>query len=78
MVKLKLIPVHSGDTECSMFDVELFVRKHLIVGNEFIDSDGLKQQYPHLEPIPLKIYSYSNVEMIVSRHVPRNLTVGVL
>ena len=54
MVQLKLIPVHSGDTECSMFDVKRYVTKHLSVGNDFIDVDRLKKQCPHLEKAPLK------------------------
>ena len=64
MVQLKLIPVHSGDTEYSTFDVKPFVREHLSVANDFIDVNGLKQQYPHLEQILLKRYSYANVGMI--------------
>ena len=44
LVELKLIPLHSGDTECSTFDVKPFVRKHFSVGNDFINVDGLKQR----------------------------------
>ena len=67
MAQLKLTPVHSGDTKCSTSYVEQYVRKHLSVGNDFIDVDRLNQQYLHLEPIALKRYSYVNVEMIMSQ-----------
>ena len=54
---------------------QTFVGKLFSVGN-FINVDGLKQQYPHLEPIPLKRYSYANFEMILGQemfHVIRTL-----
>ena len=65
MIQLKLLLVHSGDTDCSTFDVKPFVRKHLRVGKAFINVDGLKQQYPNLEPLLLKGYCYANIEMIL-------------
>ena len=68
-VQLKLIPVRSGDTECSMFDVKRYITKHISVGNDFINVDRLKKQCPHLENVPLKQYSYANVEMILSQHM---------
>ena len=69
MVQLRRLPVHSEDTKWSTFDVKPFARKHFSVGNDFIDVDGLKQQYLHLEPIPLKGYSYPNVEMILGQDI---------
>ena len=39
------------------------------VGNDIIDVDKLKTTYPHLEPIPLGKYSYSDVEMILGQDV---------
>ena len=69
MVQLKFLLVHSGDSECSTFDVKPFVGKHLSVENDFIDVDGLKQQYPHLESTPLKRYNYANVEMILDQDI---------
>ena len=56
MVQPKLIPVHSGDTKSSRFNVKPSVRRHLSVGKEFSDVDGLNQQYPHLEQSHLKRY----------------------
>ena len=67
-VELKLTPVHSGGS-CSTFPVTPYVRDDLIVGNDVIDVDHLKKTYPHLEPIPLSKYSYSNVEMILGQDV---------
>ena len=56
IVELKLTPVHSGGS-CSTFDVKPYVRKNLHVGNDVIDVDQLKQQYPHLEPVALSKYT---------------------
>ena len=39
------------------------------VGNDVIDVDQLKQQYPHLEPVALSKYSYGDVEMILGQDV---------
>ena len=61
LVQLKLALVLYGRTDSSTLDVKPFVRKHLSVGNDIIDVDGMKQQYPHLELIPLQGYSYSNI-----------------
>ena len=68
IVELKLTPVHSGGS-CSTFDVKPYVRKNLHVGNDVIDVDQLKQQYPHLEPVALSKYSYGDVEMILGQDV---------
>ena len=65
----EVIPVHSGDTESSMFDVKPFVRKHFNVGNHFINVDCLEQQYLHLEQIPFRGYSYPIVEMILGQNM---------
>ena len=54
MVRMKLMPVQPNDTECSRFDFKPFARRHLSVGNDFIDFDGLKQRYLLLELITLK------------------------
>ena len=67
-VELKLTPVHSGGS-CSTFVVKPFVRKDLNIGTDFVNVDSLKVQYPHLEPIPLKSYSYGEVEMILGQDV---------
>ena len=67
-VELKLTPVHSGGS-CPTFPVTPYVRDDLIVGNDVIDVDHWKKTYPHLEPIPLSKYSYSNVEMILGQDV---------
>ena len=67
-VELKLTPVHSG-ASCSTFPVTPYVQDDLKVGNDVIDVDNLKNIYPHLEPIPLTKYSYSNVEMILGQDV---------
>ena len=39
------------------------------VGNDVIDVESLKTMYPHLEPIPLKKYSYADVDMILGQDV---------
>ena len=67
-VELKLTPVHSGGS-CSAFPVTPYVRDDLKVGNDIIDVDKLKTTYPHLQPIPLSKYSYSDVEMILGQDV---------
>ena len=67
-LNLKLTPVHSGGS-CSTFDVKSYDRKNLHVGNDVIDVDQLKQQYPHLEPVALSKYSYGGVEMILGQDV---------
>ena len=68
MVELKLTPVHSGGS-CSSFAVKPYVRDNLNVGTDVIDVDFLRTKYPHLEPIPLKQYSYADVEMILGQDV---------
>ena len=68
IVELKLTPVHSGGS-CSTFDVTPYVRKTLHVGNDVINVDRLNQQYPHLEPVALRKYSYGDVEMILGQDV---------
>ena len=68
IVGLKLTPVHSGGS-CSTFDVKPYVRKNLLVGNDVIDVDRLKQQYPHLEPVALSKYSYGDFKMILGQDV---------
>ena len=54
---MKLTPLNSSDTDTSKFDVKPSVRKHSSVDIDFIDVGGIKQQYPHLQPFPLKKYS---------------------
>ena len=68
MVELKLTPVHSGGS-CSPFTVKPFVREDLSVETDITDVDMLKTMYPHLEPIALKKYSYTDVEMILGQDV---------
>ena len=68
MVEQKLTPVHSGGS-CSPFAVKPYVREELSVGTDFIDVEMLKITYPHLEPIVLKKYSYTDVEMILGQDV---------
>ena len=65
MVQLKWKPVLSGDTDFPKFDAKPYIRKHLNVGSEFIDVDGLKQQYLHLESILVKRFTYASVEKIL-------------
>ena len=67
-VELRLTPVHSGGS-CSSFPVTPYVRDDLKFGNDIIDVDELKTTYPHLEPIPLSKYSYSDAEMIPGQDV---------
>ena len=67
-VELNLTPVHSGGS-FSTSPVTPYVRDELKVGNDVIDVDNLKKIYPHLEPIPLSKYRYSNVEMILGQDV---------
>ena len=67
-VEVKLMPVHSSGS-CSTFHVTPYVRDDLKVRNDIIDVDNSKKIYPHLEPIPLSTYSYSNVEMILGQDV---------
>ena len=43
--------------------------KNLHVGNDVIDVDRLKQQYPHLEPVSLSKYSYRDFETILGQDV---------
>ena len=57
-----------GET-CSSSDVKFFLRKYLHAGNDVIHVDQLKQQYPHLEPVALRKYSYGDVEMILGQDV---------
>ena len=66
--ELKLTPVHSGGS-CPSFVIKPFVREELIVGTKAIDVESLEVLYPHLEPIPLKRYSYADVEMILGQDV---------
>ena len=68
MVELKLTPVHSGGS-CSSFTIKPYVRDDLQVGTDVIDVESLKTMYPHLEPIPLKKYSYADVDMILGQDV---------
>ena len=68
MVELKLTPVHSGGS-CSSFAIKPYVRDDLQVGTDVIDVESLKTVYPHLEPIPLKKYSYADVDMILGQDV---------
>ena len=68
MVELKLTPVHSGGS-CSSFAIKQYVRVDLQVGTDVIDVESLKTMYPHLEPIPLKKYSYADVDMILGQDV---------
>ena len=68
MVELKWTPVHSGGS-CPSFVVKPYVREELNVGTKIIDVESLEVLYPHLEPIPLKKYSYGNVEMILGQDV---------
>ena len=68
MVELKLTPVHSGGS-CSSFTVKPYVRDQLTIGNDVIDVDELKTRYPHLEPIALSKYSYTDVKMILGQDV---------
>ena len=68
MVELKLTPVHSGGS-CSSFAIKPYVRDDLQVGTDVIDVESLKTMYPHLEPIPLKKYSYADVDMILGQDV---------
>ena len=67
-VELTLTPIHSG-CSCSTFDVKPHVRRNLQVGNDVIDVDQLKRQYPHLEPVALSKYSYGDVEVILGQDV---------
>ena len=68
-VELKLTPVHSGGFG-SPFDVKPYVRKNLNNGNDVIDVDRLKQQYPHfLDLVALSKYSYGDFEMIQGQDV---------
>ena len=68
MVELKLTPVHSGGS-CSSFAIKPYVRDDLHVGTDVIDVESLKTVYPHLEPIPLKKYTYADVDIILSKDV---------
>ena len=66
MVKFKLTPVHSCGS-CSSFTVKPYVRDQLAIGNDVYDVDDLKTPYPHLEPIVLSKYSYTDVKMILGQ-----------
>ena len=68
IVELQLTPVHTISS-CPPFTVKSYVRKDLNVGTDAIDVDGLKNSYPHLDPMPLERYSYANVEMILGQGV---------
>ena len=68
MVELKLTPVHSRGS-CSPFTVKPFVREDLSAGTDIVDVDMSKTMYPHLEPIALKKYSYTDVELILGQDV---------
>ena len=48
--------------------VKPYVRRDLNVGTEVNDVTPLKVLYPQLEPIPLKKYSYGDVEMILGQY----------
>ena len=45
------------------------MRDQRTLGNEVIDVDDLKSRYPHLEPIALSKYSYTDVNMILGQDV---------
>ena len=67
-VELELTPVHWGGS-CSTFDVKPYIRRNLHVGNDVIDVEQLKQQYPHLEPVALSKYIYGDDKMILVQDV---------
>ena len=66
VVELKLTPVHSSGSRPASV-VKPYVRKDLNVETEVKDVESLQVQYPHLEPISLKRYSYGDVEMILGQ-----------
>ena len=68
VVELKLKPVHSGGSGSS-FAIKPYVRDDLRVGTDVIDVESLKTMYNHSEPIPLKQYSNSDVDMILGEDV---------
>ena len=68
MVYVKLTPVLSSGS-FSSFNVKLYVRDQLTIGNDIIDIDNLKTRYPHLEPIALSKYSYTDVKMILGQDI---------
>ena len=49
--------------------VKPYVREELYVGNELFDVESIEVLYAHLEPIPLKRYSYGDVELILGPDV---------
>ena len=63
-----MTPVHSGGS-CSSFAVKPNVRDQLTTGKDVIDVDDLKTRYPHLEPIALSKYSYTDVKMSLGQDV---------
>ena len=68
IVELNLTPVHSGGS-CSFFTVKHYVRDQLTIENDASDVDDFKTRYPHLEPIALNNYSYTDVKMILGQDV---------
>ena len=68
IVELKLTPVNSGGS-CPSSVVKPYLREALNVGTEIIDVQSLEVLYPHLEPNPLKKYSYGDVKMILGQDV---------
>ena len=68
IVEMKLTPVQS-DGSYPAFVVKPYVRKDLNVGTELFDVVTLQVKYPHLESIPLKKYSYGDVEINLSQEI---------
>ena len=51
------------------FRVTPFVKDSLNVGSKIIDVPILQDRFPHLQPIKLIVYNYSDVEMILGQDV---------
>ena len=68
MVELKLTPVHAGGS-CSSFTVKPYVREQLTIEINLFDVEDLKTRYPHLKPIALSKYRYTDVKMILGQEV---------
>ena len=68
IVELKLTPVHSGGS-CSPFPFKPYARENQNVGTDTIDVNYLKTKYPHLEPISLQKYRYTDVDIILDQDV---------
>ena len=67
LVELKFTPIHSGGS-CPSFVLNPYMKTDLNVGTEVIDIELLQKQYPHIESIPLKKYSYGDIEMILGQN----------